>query len=131
MFYGYTESESLTDPLVLNSYKPIKVDIEFVPTSEKFPHVHAYYLKFKDEDIEKEAKKFAKLTKPEWYQLFWNKKTVYAIFKDKYFKLPNEGKWSSEEYKQIQQYGVNHGIGMVYMDFNKNFARFKEVLNKK
>lgn len=131
MFYGYTESESLSDPLALNGYKPIKVDIEFVPTSESFPYVHAYYLRFKDEDVEKEVKKFAKLTKPEWYQLFWNKKTVYAIFKDKYFKLANEGKWSSYKYKKIQQYGVDHGIGLVYMDFNKNFARFKVVLNKK
>ena len=37
MYYGYIESESLSDPLVLNSYKPVKVDIEFVPTSENFP----------------------------------------------------------------------------------------------
>ena len=131
MYYGYIESESLSDPLVLNSYKPVKVDIEFVPTSENFPHVHAYYLKFRDRDVGSEAKKFAKLTKPEWYLLFWSNKTVYAIFKDKVFKLTNEIEWKSEKYKEVQKNGVNHGIGMVYMNFNKNFARFNQVLSKK
>lgn len=131
MYYGYIESESLRNPLVLNNYKAIKVDIEFVPTSQNHPHVHAYYLKFKDGEVLGVAKKFARETLTEWYLLFWNNKKVIAIFKDKIFELPNEVHWKSEKYKEIQQYGVSHGIGMEYMDFNKNFKRFREVLAKK
>lgn len=131
MYYSYIESESLRNPLVLNNYKAIKVDIEFVPTSKNHPYVHAYYLKFKDSEVLEVAKKFARETLPEWYLLFWNNKTVFAIFKDKIFELPNEINWRSEKYKEIQRYGVSHGIGMEYMDFNKNFKRFKEVLAKK
>ena len=131
MFYGYIESEALKDPLVLNAYKPIKVDIEFVPTSQNHPHVHAYYLEFEDHEVEDEAEKFASQILPEWYLLFWNESTVYAIFTNKVFKLSNEGEWKSERYKEAQQYVVDHGIDMVYMDFNKNFKRFKEVLEKK
>lgn len=131
MYYGYIESESLRNPLVLNNYKPIKVDIEFVPTSQNHPHVHAYYLKFKNSEVVPEAKKFARETLPEWYLLFWNNKKVFAIFKDKVFELPNEVKWKSKKYKEIQRYGVRHGIGMEYMNFNKNFKRFKEVLARK
>ncbi len=131
MYYGYIESESLRNPLVLNNYKAIKVDIEFVPTSQNHPYVHAYYLKFQDNEVLQEAKKFTCETLPEWYLLFWNDKKVYAIFKDKIFELPNEGIWNSEKYKEIQQYGVSHGIGMEYMDWNKNFKRFQEVLARK
>ena len=112
MYYGYIESESLRNPLVLNNYKAIKVDIEFVPTSQNHPYVHAYYLKFQDNEVLQEAKKFTCETLPEWYLLFWNDKKVYAIFKDKIFELPKEGIWNSEKYKEIQQYGVRHGIGM-------------------
>lgn len=133
MFYGYAESESLRNPLVLNDYKPVRVEIEFVPTSKNHPYVHAYYFKFEDSEIEKEARKFAEETLPEWYQLFWSEDTVYAIFKDKYFKLKNEGigNWKSDEYKKVQKYGGEHGIEIVYMDFNKNFKRFLETLAKK
>lgn len=131
MFYGYTESESLSDPLILNGYKPVKVEIEYVPTSKNHPYVHAYYLTFKDDEVENEAKKISRVTLPDWYQLFWSKSTVYAIFKDKVFKLKNEGSWESEKYREVQRYGVEHGIEIVYMDFNKNFARFKETLAKK
>lgn len=130
MYYGYAESESLRNPLILNDYKPLKVEIEYVPTSKNHPYVHAYYFKFDDSEILKEVEKFAKETLPEWYQLFWSEETVYAIFKDKYFKLKNEIDWKSEEYKRVQKYGGEHGIEIVYMDFNKNFARFKETLAK-
>jgi hypothetical protein len=132
MFYGYTESESLRNPLILNDYKPIRVEIEYVPTSENHPYVHAYYFRFSDKEILREVKKFSRETLPEWYQLFWSKDTVYAIFKDKFFELKNEriGSWKSKVYKEVQEYGVKHGIGLVYMDFNKNFARFRETLIK-
>ncbi len=129
-FTGYTESESLRNPLILNDYSPIRVEIEHVPTSQNHPFVHAYYLTFSASEIDVVVQKFADETLPEWYQLFWNDETVYAIFKDKFFEIRNEGVWQSEEYKKIQQYGVDHGIDLVYMDFNKNFARFKETLGK-
>ncbi len=131
MFYGYAESESLRNPLVLNDYKPVKVVIEYVPTSRDHPYVHAYYFLFKDSDIEQEVEKFTKETLPEWYQLFWSNNIVYAIFKDKSFKLRVEDSWKSASYKKVQQYGMAHGIDLVYMDFNKNFARFKETLEIK
>ena len=133
MFYGYAESESLHNPLILNDYKPVKIVIEYVQTSVNHPYVHAYYFRFKDNEILKQVNRFAKETLPEWYQLFWSKDTVYAIFKNKYFKLKNEGigNWKSEEYKQVQKYGQAHGIEFVYMNFNKNFTRFEETLAKK
>jgi hypothetical protein len=130
-YFGYTESESLHNPLILNDYKPIKVEIEYVPTSTNHPFVHAYYLKFTEDNITEEVEKFAKETLPEWYQLFWNDQIVYAIFKDKYFKMTNEHEWESEEYKAVQQYGVEHGIDLVYLNFNTNFARFRETLAKR
>lgn len=130
-YTGYTESESLHNPLILNDYKPIRVEIEFVPTSENHPFVHAYYLSFPEGKIKEIVEKFARETLPEWYQLFWNENTVYAIFKDKYFEMKNEYNWQSDEYKTVQKYGVEHGIDLVYMDFNKNFARFMETLAKK
>jgi hypothetical protein len=131
MFYGYAESESLKNPLVLNDYKPIKVVIEYVPTSQNHPFVHAYYFRFSDSEIEREVKKFASETLPEWYQLFWSDDTVYAIFKDKYFKLKSESPWKSEAYRQVQKYGGEHGIDIVYMDFDKNFKRFIDTLAEK
>ena len=131
MFYGYAESESLQNPLILNDYIPVKIVIEHVPTSQNHPYVHAYYFQFKEDEILDEVEKFSRETLPRWYQLFWSEKVVYAVFKDKYFKLDNEKEWKSEEYKKVQQYGVDHGIGLVYMDFNKNLARFAETLAKK
>ena len=130
-YIGYTESESLKNPLILNEYDPVRVEIEYVETSVNHPYVHAYYLSFSGLNIEEVVTKFTAETLPEWYQLFWNEEVVYAIFKDKFFKIKNEGTWGSEEYKAIQQYGVEHGIDLVYMDFNKNFARFRETLAKK
>jgi hypothetical protein len=131
MFYGYMESESLSDPLALNAYKPVRVEIEYVPTSKNHPYVHAYYISFTDDEVESQANKISKITLPEWYQLFWSDDTVYAIFKDKVFRLKNEHVWGSDAYKEVQKYGGEHGIEIVYMDFNKNFARFKETLAKK
>jgi len=132
MYYGYIESESLKNPLILNRYKKVKIEIEYVPTSQNYPYVHAYYLKFTEQEILKEVKKFSKEIKPEWYALFWDNKTVFAIFSNKVFTLPNEGNWRSDAYKEIQQYGVTHGIGLEYMDFNKNLKRFYQTLaNKK
>ena len=129
-FIGYIESESLRNPLILNDFKHIKVEIEFVPTSVNHPFVHAYYLHFNQNEINEAVERFAKETLPEWYQLFWSDETVYAIFKGKYFNMKNEHTWKSDQYKEVQQYGVAHGIDLVYMDFNKNFARFRETLAK-
>ena len=131
MYYGYVESESLRNPLILNDYKPIKIEVEHVPTSKNHPYVHAYYLSLEDDRIAEEAEKFARETKSEWYLLFWNEEMVYAIFEDKVFQLPNEETWGSDQYKEIQKYGVDHGISIEYMDFNKNFARFRQSLSKK
>lgn len=130
MYYAYIESEALKNPLILNNYKPVKIEIEFVPTSQTHSYVHAYYLKFEDDKVLAEAKRFARATLPEWYLLFWSKSIVLAIFKEKVFKLHREKFWQSPKYKEVQRYSIDHGIGVEYMDFNKNFKRFLETLAK-
>lgn len=128
MFYGMLSSEGLTDPLILNTFKPIKVVIDYQPESNTSTYWHRYLLQFQDSEIESTTQKLTTLMKPDWYSIFWDNEIVYVVFSNKVFKLNKEENWTSQEYQEVKQYGIEHDIQEHYMDFNDRFAHYKQLL---
>ncbi len=128
MFYGMISSEGLENPLVLNSFNPSRVVIDYQPKSTGSSYWHRYLLQIEDEKIDSVVNQFRNLMKHGWYSIFWNDKTVYVVFKDKVFKLEKEKVWKSEEYKNVRRYGIEHGVQEEYLDFNERFKYYNKQI---
>lgn len=128
MYYGVVESESLENPLILNSFNPIKIRIEHHPQSITSVYWHVYLLSVSDQSIREEAEKFATQMKYGWYAVFWNEEKAHIVFTNKIFILTKEDDWQSKEYLKVKEYGINHGIQAEYMDFNKNFKAYNKLV---
>ena len=129
MFYGMISSEALKNPLILNDFVPIKVVVDYKPSSG-MPYWHRYLLKIEDREIDSITRLLAPLINAEWYAVFWNDKIVYVLFKDKVFTLKKEENWQSGEYLNMKKYGISHGVEEEYLDFNERFKHYKELLEK-
>ena len=117
VFKGFILSESLNNPEILDKFKKIYVKTEEHPESEEAKVWHLFKIEIDDKDITKVAKQFSKLLKDKWYAHFWNGKVVYVIFPNKVFMIPQEKKWSSNEFQKVKEYGMKIGIEEQYLDF--------------
>lgn len=121
-------SEGLEDPLVLNNVTPIRVIIDHKPDAESGPYWHRYLMKVKDDDVVETIQKFSALMKYGWYSIFWDESTVHVVFKDKIITLPRERNWSSDAYKELQEYAFTHGLEAKHFDFNERFEHYESLL---
>lgn len=118
MFKGAVLSESLINPTLLNNIKKIYVNIEEHSESPEIPFWHLFKVEVADEEIEHITKQLAAEIKLGWYAHFWDVNVVYVVFTHKVFRLPREDHWSSPEYQEARQYGIEHcGIDERYLDF--------------
>jgi hypothetical protein len=118
MFKGAVLSESLNNPTLLNSFRKIHVNIEEHPESPEIPFWHLFNVEVADEEIEHITEQLAAEMKLGWYAHFWDANVVYVVFTQKVFKLLREDRWSSPEYQEARQYGIEHGgVDERYLDF--------------
>lgn len=119
MFKGFILSESLNNPLILNSLQKEYVKIEkHSEANNKYPlYWHLFKVSVQDNDIKQTADNIAKDIKPDWYAHFWNGHEVYICFTNKVFVIPHEKHWSSSQYQEVIEYAKKNGIEERYLDF--------------
>jgi hypothetical protein len=128
MYHAIITSESLTNPVVLNTFKTKKVIIESVPLSE-VKYWHIFVIEIDDKEVEKRAEELSMVMNQGWFQILWNDSTVYVILQNKVFKLKREKNWSSPEYEDMRQYAMQRGIAEEYLDFNQNFPEYEKIVD--
>ncbi len=118
MYKGFVLSESLKDPIVLNSLEKIYVEVECHPEYKGEPKIwHNFKLKVEDENIIFVTELLAGQMKDTWYAHFWNDAEVYVVLPKKVFKIPKEQKWQSQEYRGLKKYALEHGVEEQYLEF--------------
>jgi hypothetical protein len=126
MYYGFTESESFFDPTILNGYKHHKVVIEKRGDGKGFWHI--VILNIKDGDIKDTVDAISEALKPDWNAMFFNERILYAVFKDKIFKLEMKKKWKPSEYEEVKTYAKVTGVGDLEM--NECFTHYTRLLQE-
>jgi hypothetical protein len=118
MFKGAVLSESLNNPALLNDFRKTQVHIEEHPESPEIPFWHLFKVEVADEEIEHITEQLAAEMKLGWYAHLWDADVVYVVFAQRVFKLPREDRWSSAEYQEAKQYGIEYGgVDERYLDF--------------
>lgn len=126
MFYGFTESESFEDPTILNNFTHHKVVIEKLADGKGFWHI--FILEISDEQIHDVVKLISNNLKPDWNAMFYNDKTLYAVFRKKIFRLPMKEHWDLKDYEEVKQYAKDADVGDL--DLNEVFAHYHLLLTK-
>jgi hypothetical protein len=124
MFYGFTESESFADPTILNKYLHHKVVIEKRGDGKGFWHI--VILSIADSDIKVVTDAISHAIKPDWNAMFYNKTTLYAVFKDKIFSLPMKKVWQAGDYDWVRKYAKEKNVGDL--DMNEVFRHYQLLL---
>jgi hypothetical protein len=125
MFYGFTESESFADPTILNQFKQHKVVIEDRGGGKGYWHI--VILSIDDSNIENAVDIVSKNLKPDWNAMFYNQDTLYAVFKDKIFKLKMKVTWQLSDYEEVKKYAKDCDVGDL--DMNEVFDHYKKLLS--
>ena len=127
MYYGFTESESFSDPTILNTYQLHKVIIERRSDGKGFWHI--FILHIEDVDIEKVVTDVSKELKGDWNAMFFNSDMVHAVFKDKVFSLQRKTVWQPSDYLEIKNYAKACNVGDL--DMNDVFKHYNNLLGIK
>ena len=126
MYYGFTESESFSDPTILNRYKQHNVVIERRPDGKGYWHI--VILKVDDKLVSTVIKHISKSLKADWNAIFFNESTVYALFKDKIFTLKRKKIWHLADYAEVKRYARDVDVGIL--DMNEVFNHYKKLLEE-
>ncbi len=130
MYHGTIGSESLKNPLILNSLKQLKIIVEYFPDSRICPYWHTYLIEVNDDDIVKITGSISKEIKHGCFAILWNKKIVFVIFQNKVFQAEIENSQESKEWKIVKEYGKANGVQEEYLDFSKEFKKFNRFTSK-
>ncbi len=127
MYYGFTESESFDDPTVLNQYRLHKVVVEKRVDGKGFWHI--FILHIEDRDIKKAIGDISQSLKKDWNAIFYNVDTVFALFKDKIFKLKRKAVWQHPDYQEVKKHAKDCNVGDL--DMNEVFKHYERLLATK
>ena len=126
MFLGFTESESFDDPTILNNYPHHKVIVEKRADGKGFWHI--FILEINEGQIDDVVKTFSNCLKADWNAMFYNETIVYAIFKEKIFRLQMKKHWNINDYEDVRKYAKDAAVGDL--DMNEVFAHYNQLLRK-
>ncbi len=126
MFFGFTESESFDDPTILNDYPHHKIIVEKRPGGKGFWHI--FILEIHENQIEDAVKTISNSLKADWNAMFYNENTLYAVFREKIFKLQMRSYWAPEDYEEVKRYAKDANV--CDLDMNEVFAHYRELLTK-
>lgn len=124
MYYGTIGSESLKNPLILNSLRQVKVIVEYFPSSRISPYWHTYFVEVENNNVIEITESLCREIKYSCFAILWNKKRVFVIFQNKVFQLDIRNAQESEEWKIAKEYGKANGVQEEYLDFSKEFEKF-------
>lgn len=128
-FYAVVEKEGLIRHEYLGTFSPLIKAEESHPDSEN-PLWHIYLLRTRAKNISNVTERFSRITKPEWYSIFWNEQKTYIVLTNRIITISTEKEWQSPEYRQMQQEAQSLGIQPEYLDLNKNFEGYRELIKK-
>jgi len=115
---------------MLNDFEHLKVTIQYEPQSPTSLYHYIFSLKFNDEEIENIIRKFQKEMKSSWYAFFWNESKVNIVFDKNSFQINLADGWTSDEAKKAVELGKSEGIPEEYLDFEKHFQPYKEMISQ-
>ena len=124
MYYGFTESESFQNQTLLNRYRHHKVVVEQRADGKGYWNI--FILNIEDKDIKKVIGLISRSLKPDWNAIFFNADIVYALFKDKVFKLKRKKIWRLPDYEEVKKYAKDCDVGDL--DMNEVFRHYKKLL---
>lgn len=111
---GIVETEAFTDPLVINLFDKIKLNVEYHSESKTSKIWHVCRVEVEEQKTCRIFKKISKTIKNGWFALFWDKEKVVVIMKSKIFTLFKQ-KFSEEEYKRMEKHALSHDIQKKYL----------------
>jgi peroxiredoxin len=117
------DSESLTDPLWINTLPQLHVSIEFEPNSEASKYHHVYYIKMGNDDV---IKALQKQLKHGWYAFRIQSDRYTILFHDASFDIPQVENNPTESYVSAQNHGRTQGIQKEYLNFDTFIHRYRE-----
>lgn len=126
MYYGITESESFSDPTILNQFKLHKVVIE--KRGEGKGYWHIFILEISETNIKQAVDIISKALKPDWSAMFFNDRNVFAVFKDVVFPLQYKDYWKVEDYAEVKKHSLSVDVGNL--DMNEAFKHYRKLLKE-
>lgn len=126
MYFGFTESESFTDPTILNKYRHYNVVVEKRGDGKGYWHI--FILDIDDEHISQTIMDISSALKSDWNAIFFNDTSVYCLFKDKVFTLNKKENWNLSDYEEVKEYAKKCDVGDL--DMNEVFNHYKHLLGK-
>ena len=130
MYSGIVGSESLNNPLILNSASSARVLVEHYPTSTITPYWHTFFLKIKDADIQRFMHLVSKEIKAGCFAIFWNEELVYMVFPNRVFSLPKRNFKESKVYPEMITYARKNGVQEEFLNIEEEFERYSKAITE-
>jgi len=113
MYKGFVLSESLNNPLILNSIEKINVNVE----KHNDPAYPAIWHNFKLLATEKNIQAVSEQLKTGWYAHFWNEKYLFFCLSGKFFRIDRTAGDYQRELAEAKKYAESVGVEGRYLDF--------------
>src|SRR3989344_4408771 len=109
------DSESLIDPLWLNTLSQLHVEIEYEPSSDASKYHNVFFIKYQDE--RNLIPQLQKKMKRGWYSFCFKPETITIVFTDKTFTYFKNG-IETNSYAGAVAHGASKKIKKEFLYFN-------------
>ena len=120
IFKGLLETESLKNPLLVNTLALKDMKIEYHADSIDSKYWHVCKIEVPKWQIETLANQLSQEMKQGWYAIFWNNNEIITVFREKIFRMPRRDYYKSAEYKNMKEYGLANGVQEKYLRLQIN-----------
>lgn len=122
MYRGIIELEPLTNASIMREIRVVEEREERHPEANtKLWHI--YKVKVPGSRMKPVAQKISRVIKPDWYSLFWDKSSVYAVFSNKIFILSRR-QVEAGDYSEAKKYGIRQGIQEEFMNLQRTIEQW-------
>ncbi|WP_313181746.1 hypothetical protein [Lacrimispora sp.] len=117
LYKGFVLSESLSNPLVLNTFEKINVKVE-KHNDINYPEFwHLFMLRISEDEIQKAVELVCEYLKNGWYAHFWNEEILFICLPNHLFKIERHIDSFEKEFDKVKDFAETFGIKRQYLDF--------------
>ena len=117
MIKGFVLSESLNDPLILNTIEKIYVKIESHNDPAYPAFWHLFKLSVAEKDVHGVVEAISEQMKTGWYAHFWNEKYLFICLSGQSFCIDRMASNYHNKLAEAKKYAESIGIESQYLDF--------------
>ena len=118
------DSESLANPLWLNSLDQIHIEIEYEPESSASIYHHVFFINGLDK--QSLISQLQKEIKHSWYAFCVDENEIEIIYNNKIFSYTT----LEIEYHDAVDYGIQQGIQKEFLDFHRYLTKYTNIIKK-